>query len=361
MSSLFRSKEKPIETYSDFWDWFEKNEQSFHSVLKNQGDIANVFFNKLAPKLDQLKEGLWYLAGMHDDNTAELIITADGVIKNIPFIEDLVVAAPPIKNWKITAMKQPSDINQYGIKMDDYTFLESNMSFYAKELNNMPDEIDIVITHKDFNSDNKDIITNGVYLALDNSLGELNFATKIDNISVINPSDAQKELIPIVKLKEYLNWREKEFVEKYSSIRKDTSNDNFSGLEGALENNLPLLAIMNMDLLKWDAKASHPWIVNVEIKYNGKRNNGMPNDYDYELLNQIENNLTTILKDSDGYLNIGRETANSLRNIYFACIEFREPSKVLHQIKKQYQGKIEIEYTIYKDKYWQSFNRFLPR
>ena len=85
----------------------------------------------------------------------------------------------------------------------------------------------------------------------------------------------------------------------------------------------------------------------------------MPNSLTYDLLNEIEDKIMLELKDSDGYLNIGRQTADSVREIYFACIEFRKPSKVLHRIKKEYSNKIELDFDIYKDKYWQSFNRFI--
>ena len=86
----------------------------------------------------------------------------------------------------------------------------------------------------------------------------------------------------------------------------------------------------------------------------------MSNESTYQLLNEIEGKIMAKLKDSDGYLNIGRQTADSVREIYFACIEFRKPSKVLYGIKKEYQNKIELDFNIYKDKYWQSFNRFMP-
>jgi hypothetical protein len=203
-------------------------------------------------------------------------------------------------------------------------------------------------------------MTNGVYLALDNSLGELNSIATIDNVNIINPKDAAKELIPLEKLKDFLTWREKEFVEKYKGLRHDTENDSYSSLEATLNNGFPLLAIINTDLLNWDSKASHPWISVMEIKYNGKNNNGMPNDTTYQLLNEIEEKIMAELKDSDGYLNVGRQTADSAREIYFACIDFRKPSKILHKIKKEYQDKIELDFNIYKDKYWQSFNRFMP-
>src|SRR5690606_31259503 len=99
-------------------------------------------------------------------------------------------------------------------------------------------------------------IINGTYIFLDNYLGELNFATVIDNITVIAQEDAENELIPIEKLKDFLIWRQKEFTEKYEGIRHDTKQDNHSGLEAELESGNKLIAIINSDLLNWDRKAS---------------------------------------------------------------------------------------------------------
>ncbi|PCJ63624.1 MAG: DUF695 domain-containing protein [Bacteroidetes bacterium] len=356
--SIFRTKEEPITSYSEFWKWFEQNEKKFYKVLKDQGNINKVFFEKLSPKLNELKDGFWFLAGMYNDNTAELILTADGVIKNIVFVEELVDSAPKMINWKITALKQPSDTNQY-IEMDGFKFDESKMNFYSTDHPQMPDEIDITISHQDFNEENRATMTNGVYLTLDNSLGELNSVTAIDNVNIISPKDADSELIPFQKLKDFLTWREKEFVEKYKGLRHNTENDSYSSLEVTLNNGLPLLAIINTDLLNWDSKASHPWIAIMEIKYDGKNNNGMPDDSTYQLLNEIEDKIMTQLIDSEGFLNVGRQTADSVREIYFACIDFRKPSKELHKVKTEYQEKIELDFDIYKDKYWQSFNRFM--
>jgi len=84
----------------------------------------------------------------------------------------------------------------------------------------------------------------------------------------------------------------------------------------------------------------------------------MPDDDDYKLLGEIEDSISENLKDLDGYINIGRETADSTRQIYFACREFRKPSKTLEQIKSAYSNRLNIDYDIYKDKYWQTFNRY---
>jgi hypothetical protein len=359
LRNIFTKKDEPIISYFDFWIWFQENEKVFFDVVKNRKDINKMFFDKLSNKLNKIKEGYFYLTGMYDDNTAELVLTADGNPKNIAFVEELIIAAPKINNWKFTALKSAAiNIEDLNIEMAGYKFNSNNIYFYSNNNPNYPDEINISIVHDDLTENNKTQITNGIFIFLDNYLGELDFLTNIDIVSFVNKSDSSNELIPITKLKDFLIWRQKEFIEKYKGIRYKTENDNYSMLEAELESGNMLFAVINMDLLNWDSKASHPWISVMTIKYDGGNNNGMPNDHDYKLLNTIEEEMMEDLKDYNGYLNIGRQTANSEREIYFACKDFRKPSKILYLIQQKYKNKFEIEYDIYKDKYWQSFDRF---
>ena len=88
LKNLLKSKNEPIKTYQEFWDWFKKNERNFYHVVKKvRGDIEHMFFSKLRPKLNELKEGINFLTGMFDKETAELVLTPDGIIKNIFFVE----------------------------------------------------------------------------------------------------------------------------------------------------------------------------------------------------------------------------------------------------------------------------------
>jgi Family of unknown function (DUF695) len=358
LKNFFGKKDEPIKSYSDFWTWFQKNEQDFFAVVKNRKEIEKGFFDKLSPKLGQLKDGYFYLTGMFDDNTVELIITAEGNIKNIVFVEELINAAPQINGWKFTSLKPSLDIENVSIKMSGYEFNKENINFYANEFEEYPDEIDITIVHNDFTEENKDLITNGTYIFLDNYLGELDFVNNIDTLKTIGKAQAKKELIPIAKLKDFLTWRKKEFIEKYEGVRYDTENDGYSTFEAELENGAKLFAFINTDLLNWDSKASHPWIAILTLKYDGSNSNGMPNEADYKLLDEIEDGILQEFKDSDGYLNIGRQTSNGEREIYFACKDFRKLSKVFFKTQQNYSVNFEIEYDIYKDKYWQSFERF---
>jgi hypothetical protein len=119
-----------------------------------------------------------------------------------------------------------------------------------------------------------------------------------------------------------------------------------------------LIAAINATLLDWDRKASHPWFMTIKINYEGDENNGMPDNQTCKIMDDFENEIMNELKDSDGYLNVGRESGDNLREIYFGCKEFRSPSKVLHQWTTKYLNILDVSYDIYKDKYWQKMERY---
>lgn len=350
------SKETEIKTYNDFWDWFLTKEKDFFNVIKSHNNIETDFFDILAPKLKQLNDGYYFLCGMSTDSVAELIITADGDIKNVVFAEELIAEAPKLDRWKFTALKPEMNID-HGIKMDDRDFSKDNISFYSNEIDGYPDEIDITFVYDGLNEENKSNCVTGVCVFLDNFLGELNFATQIDTFNVIGKDDAEKELVPISKLKDFLSWREREFIEKYKNVKEFGDEDAYTVLEALLNNGLPLIATVNTTALNFDAKASYPWISVLKIEYDGNENNGLPENKDYEKLDKIEDKAYENLKNEGGSVYIGRESADNIREIYFASKDFRKPSKVLQKIIKDYpEYKMSLE--IYKDKYWQSFERY---
>ncbi len=359
LKKLFGNEDKPIKSYKDFWGWFVKNENEFFKVVKFRKNIEDDFFNKITPKLNEIKKGYYFLTGMDDENTVELVFSAEGNVKNIVFVEELVHSAPEINGWKFTALKPALDIKDVNIRMAGYDFNKDNLKFYSNDDPNFPDEIDLTIVHRNLNEENKLTIENGTFIFLDNFLGELKFTTFIDEVEVIGSKDATKELIPIEKLLSFLNWREKEFLEKYEGIRHDTDQDRFSSYEMSRPDGRVKIAIMNTTLLRWDRKASHPWIVVLSIEYISAENNGMPDEHVLKLLNEMEDEIMLELKDSEGYLNVGRQTGDNSREIYFACNDFRLPSKVLHKIQDKYEGKLNMVCDIYKDKYWRLFKHFV--
>jgi len=361
LDKILGKKEALIQSNADFWNWFLKNEKDFFKIVKDRQNIHQDFFEKLAPKLDEIHSGIYFLTGMLDYNTVELILTPDGAIRNIYAIEELVNAAPKIEGWKITALKPASEIQDIGIDYEGFQFNKDNLRFYPNVHEGYPDEIDLTVIYDEFVEEKRQVIANGVYIFLDNYLGELHSVTLIDNMKIEGSNAISEELIPIEKLKDYLIWREKEFVEKYEGTRHNTENDSYANFEGKKQDGSIVLALINTTLIQWDKKASHPWIFIVTIPFDDCDNGGLPDEKTYKLLDSIEEDIIQILPDSDGYLNIGRETADNKREIFFACKDFRKPTKVADDLIKEYNGVFEISYEIYKDKYWQTFRHFEPR
>lgn len=64
--------------------------------------------------------------------------------------------------------------------------------------------------------------------------------------------------------------------------------------------------------------------------------------------------------DKDGYLNLGRQTGKAERNIDYACKDFRLPSKIFKALQIAYSSQVTFDFEIYKDKYWQTMERFRP-
>lgn len=346
-------------TYADFWAWFQKNEKQFFNAVKRGENIETDFFDHLSPELNKIKEGIYFLTGMCNENTAELILTPDGAIERIVFVEELVAAAPEIACWKFTCLKPAAAIENSEINMAGYNFNRNNLYFYENGSSQYPDEIAIAMVYDDYNDEDEPTIKNGIYIFLDSYLGELNSVSLIDSIRFVKKENIEKDLVPIEKIKDYLIWRQKEFVEKYDDVQHNSDNDIYSSLTATLRNGKELIASVNSTLLNWDSKASHPWMLTVKISFESD-GSGLPDSEDYELMNNIEDDLLEQLTDSEGYLNIGRETADGLREIFIACKDFRKPSKIMAQVISYYSNKLPITFDIYKDKYWRTVDHLIP-
>jgi len=358
IESKYTEKDKSSFDYSDFWSWFYANENVFYKAVESGNNIEEEFIDPLSKKLQELRDGYFFLVGMIDEHTVELVFTADGIIKNIAFVEDLVKAAPLVPGWKFVAFKQATDMRLFDIDMEHYSFKMSNLFFFPDEDAIFPDKIDISIVYNECKGKADDEVVTGVYAFLDNFLGEIEAATTIDSVKVLCKDRGIKDLIPIDKLKGYLNWREKEFVEKYGSTSYNPADDSFSTLTATHDSGSQVIMFVNSGLLDWEGKASHPWILIFTISYNGKNTNGFPDEDINSLLLEIENELIQSLPDHEGHLNIGRQTGRNQRNVYFACKNFYKASRISERLANKYSRMLPISWDIYKDKYWESFKRF---
>jgi hypothetical protein len=355
-SKIFKKKE--IQTYQDFWDWFLAHEKTFYDSIIAQKDIVDICVTPIMEKLQMLDKRFYCQVGKAGADKAELVITPEGDIKHFVFTEAFVQSAPNLPNWLFTHLKQPVS-EGVSIRMNGYVFNKETVSFYYDINPDYPDEIDIHLVHKDYNKEADKTIKTGCFVLLDTLLGEFNSTTLIDAITIEETNKSDKDLVSIAKLNDFIVWREKEFVEKYQLTLEDEETYDFTQYKFTLENDLVVIGMINTTFLDIEAKPSHPWMLVIEIDYISDNDRAMPDDETLELLNNFVDELAAELPTSKGYLNLGRETGNNNRTVYFACKEFNLASKITHTVMGKYADRLNITYDIYKDKYWMTMNKFL--
>lgn len=339
-----------------FWNWFAEHSKHFHTIVKEQNDVAKLFVNPVMEQLNKIRSGYYVLVGMVEDDLAELIITADGDVRVIPFIEKLVEEAPSINGWKITALKPPSDLENFAVNFSQGSLSADTLHFIFKEERKYPDLLNIDIVHDDITSLNRGLFEQGIFIYLENYIGELQCLELIDGVAIKSKQEAEGELISMHKLNSFLKWRNKEQVERYDLVKRTTDDDQYTGYETKLESGKSLITTINTNLLHWEHIAAYPWITVIVMKYK-EGNNGMPSKEENNILYEIEEEVNKHLTEDLFCLNVGRQTGEDKREIYYASKDFRVPSLALDKISKV-RNEFTIDYEIYKDKYWQTFDRF---
>ena len=351
--------DKVVHDKDTFWAWFQTQAATFHHAVITQEKIDTDFFDPLSASLDRMHEGIYFLAGEAEAGVAELILTADGVYRNFAFIEDLVAAAPKLPAWRFVALKPACAIDGFGINMNGLVYSDDTLHFYVREDAKCPQVVDVVMVHSDATA-TEEQLTSGVYVYLDNLLGEWVAVTQIDQMQIINQQQlpANQALQPMAELAPYLHGRHEAWQKAYGGVYYNSDQDEFASFEGEADNGQLIVGIIDSTLLAWPHKPSHPWMLTLRIAYDGSGLNGMPSKQIYQRMEAFEDALMAELPEHEGYLNVGRETGDDIRYIYFACKQFVQATRVLERLMPQFSQEMDISYDVFQDKYWQSLQRF---
>lgn len=338
-----------------FWNWFEASEKKYRQFSNNGTEAADQLLDNLLDHLKPYDPWLKCLVGKANDGQNELIITADGDIALFTKVEALVAAAPRMAGWIFTAHKPACGMG-ISISYNDEEFNSSTLRFYPHHLEGMPDEISIVVTHPRFKASEESFFRNAAHIYLENSMGELAVALDIDELAA-GPIPADIETIPIEKLPDYITWRKKEFVEKYSKLHAYPLGEEFTVLKATSEGNKPLTAIVNSQGNSYDFKPAFPWCVEISCKYVGD-SQGLPGKKQLDALQELEDAIIHLPGMQAGTLYLAAETFDNCRTLYFYASDFRQPSTTLHHFFEQHKTTFDCSFYIVKDKYWQKLQHF---
>ena len=355
-NKINRSKPKTI---AEFWHWFEDNAETLKDAVLRQDDLQKEFIEPVFKNLEKISEGVFLLIGKEEDGTIDIIFTADGIIKNFPIVNSFVEQAPNIPDWKFTAFKPKVDLGDKGIHVKNLSITNTSLQFYPSIEEKYPDEINIHLVYTgEVSPEDLNLAENASFIYVENLIGEINLATRIDQLKFDPNPASDLELVSIEKLEAYLSMREKEFVELYEGVVYQTQEDTYSSLEWESEGK-KVLGTCNSELIKWDKKATHPWMVVIMVDFGPYQKSGLPTSDLLDEIQAFEDNLEEKLPDSDGYLQVGKTSGKGERTIYYACKEFYLPIQILEELRDQYP--FNYDYEVFKDKYWKCMEMFQVR
>jgi hypothetical protein len=199
---------------SEFWKWFEENNKKYLFLNEVEEDVKKELLEDLLAKVQSFSDKLFYEIGHHPDSTEqELVITANGDINYFEKVEELVAAAPQIKDWKFIAFK-PALGFEFSIDYNGLHFDPANTWFQPLELEERPLDLGVRVCYPDFDEEREDDFISGTFLMLDAGLGEKTTALDIKYLEVdkmpANPE--QEEMLPLKELADYINWLKQERV-----------------------------------------------------------------------------------------------------------------------------------------------------
>ena len=191
--SIFNKESKE----EKFWNWFEKNQETYYSEIENL-EIREEIFNELTKNLKKVNEDLVFeFSPIHENNVREFTISAEGMKELFPIVEKLIEKAPKLKNWKFNAFRQRVPGDDFEIQYGDLKIGYSDI-YYRSENDN--GKLGIELNIKDYNGNGQ--TQNAIYILLDGLIGEYDVTTKIGWIEWVKLDNNEiKNLKPIIELR----------------------------------------------------------------------------------------------------------------------------------------------------------------
>jgi len=171
-----------------FWKWFSEHAADLH---KNT-DMRAVM-ESISAELEKAYPGVFAEIGKTGDEML-LVISADGIQKLFPQVQEVYAARPTVPGWKIVAFRQREAgfaVEMNGTKLEPKTVKFVGTPAGAK--------LDVEIFLPGYKADDEELKKIG-YLLLDHTIGEYDMETKIGGIDFAALSAAPATAKPLSEL-----------------------------------------------------------------------------------------------------------------------------------------------------------------
>lgn len=190
------------EQISQFWTWFQTNQQHLASI-ENPGDKVHV---ELGEYLRNIDDGLTFEIGKVAGDKRELAVSADGIPELFPLVKQVVAAAPKMERWQVVAFRQRvpvTALKELAIRGGPAGGGGEQIDLAAKDMRGSVtragDKANVAVFIKNYTGTEGQ--QNMVLVMLQQALGEYDLVTKVGDIRFASiEEDDKKDSVPFEQL-----------------------------------------------------------------------------------------------------------------------------------------------------------------
>jgi hypothetical protein len=204
-----------MKTVNHFWSWFSDHQSKLKNLLTSSAKETKHYVYWLDWHLHFYAPGVDFILIFPNrkNEKTQMIISANGNPDFFNKVDEVIKAAPKLKDWEFIAFVQPSkDIDDMEAGLDKpYVFKDINLK--ASELKFMPFEyedskkIDMIVYLKNFtvHCNNKNLLE-AVFIIMQDIIGEKSLYENINFVELAQmPEQEDDELIYLYDLQYYLD------------------------------------------------------------------------------------------------------------------------------------------------------------
>lgn len=197
---------KDRKTTQRFWRWFAENRARFRTM---KTPSREELLDEILERLHEIDEGLFFEVSEPKDGICDFVITAEGRKNLFALVDEVVAAAPSLKEWTFTALRPPLGFG-FGIDYGNVHLDPEELWFLPLSAGENGEHFGVRIgIHKLKKRDQEETL-NATYILLDTGLGERRSAETIEHVEVVSlPKDPDAAgFIRLLQLPAFLDWRQ---------------------------------------------------------------------------------------------------------------------------------------------------------
>lgn len=176
-----------------FWTWFSSNAERLRHDFADARAADEIFpvIERIREQLHRYDERLFPLIGLDEDDSPELIITAEGDAQAFLSVFELIKAAPTVDGWRIVPLKprigtcegfRSIEVDGEELALDDTRFVMASNGT----------EVELAILIDDYAEEAEERFRHMALTLVECLIGERDLATRVHALDVVRLSDFKK-------------------------------------------------------------------------------------------------------------------------------------------------------------------------